>query len=152
MAPSVNDNKLLRKMHWKPWQIRITDKAEIKPRESYSISWLLLVSSFQHKSFEFIIQLLVSISNLIITITMLLKCIQSLHERPSFGIAHYTVLRIMNLFKTWQLKASTLTLIKCLRSFNWNHVTFHDLPKTNLSWKALSLLLMDSRYHNLVRI
>ena len=114
-APSVNDNKFLWKMHWKPWQKRITDKAEIKTRESYSIWSLLLVSSSQHKSFEFIIQLLVIISNLIIIITMLLMCIQSLHERPSFGIAHYTVIRIMNLFKTWQLKASTLTLYSRLR-------------------------------------
>ena len=33
------------------------------------------------------IQLFVIISNLIVTITMLIKCIQSLHRRPSFGIA-----------------------------------------------------------------
>ena len=33
--------------------------------------------------------------------TRLLNCIQSLHEKQYFGIAHYTVVRIiLNLFKT----------------------------------------------------
>ena len=158
-VPSVNHNKLLWKMHWKPWQMRITDESETKTCESYSISWLFLVSSSQQKSFEFIIQLLVIISNFIITITMLLKCIQSLHERPSFGIAHYTVIIAMNLFKVWQLalsqsyiQDSRAHIANILWAFNWNHVTFHDLPKINISWKAVSLLLMDSRCHNLVRM
>ena len=78
----------------------LTDESETKIHESYSIIWLVLVSSSQHKSFESSIQLILIISNLIITITMCPECIQSLHETPSFGIAHYTVIGIMDLFKT----------------------------------------------------
>ena len=74
-------------MHWKSWEMGLTD--EIKIHESYSIAWLFWKSSSQHIRFEFSIQPLVIILILIITITMLLKCIQSPHERPSFGIAHY---------------------------------------------------------------
>ena len=84
--------------------MRLTDESETKIRESYSISWLFLISRSQHKSFEFSIKLLVIISNLIIKITLLPKFTQSLHERPYFGIAHYTVIWITNLFKRETVK------------------------------------------------
>ena len=45
-------------------------------------------SNSQHK-FEVGIQLLVIISNLLISITMLLKCIQNFHESLSFVVTHY---------------------------------------------------------------
>ena len=93
-------------MHWKSWKMRLTDENKI--RESYSISWVFLVSRSQHKSFEFSIQLLVIISNLIITILMLLKDIQNLHERPSFGITHHKNHESVQNLR--QLKPSTLTL------------------------------------------
>ena len=79
--------------------MRLTDESETKIRESYTISWLFLISSSQHNSFEFSIQLLVIISNLIIKLALLRKCTQSLHERPSFGITYYTVIWITNPFK-----------------------------------------------------
>ena len=146
-------------MHWKSWQMRLTDESETQIRESYSISWLFLISRAQHKGFEFSIQLIVIISNLIITITMLLKCIQILHERPSFGIAYYKNHEAVKgqyshtrLFKTLGLISETIyeLLIETL----WQ---IHELPKFNIFWKAwcktvMSLMLMDSRYHNLVRI
>ena len=96
-------------MHWKSWHMRLADESETQIRESYSISWLFLIASAQHKGFEFSIQLIVIISNLIITITMLLKCIQSLHERQSFGIAYYKDHESVQNMR--QLKASTLTLV-----------------------------------------
>ena len=58
-------------------------------------------SSSQHK-FEVGIQLLVTISNLTISITMLLKCIQNFHERLSFVVAHHKnheSVQIMRQFK-----------------------------------------------------
>ena len=48
-------------MHWKSWQIRLTKESETQIRESYSSSWLFLISSAQHKEFEFSIQLIVII-------------------------------------------------------------------------------------------
>ena len=84
--------------------MRLTDESETKIRESYSISCLFLISGSQHNSFEFSIQLLVIISNVFIKLTLLPKCTQSLHERPSFGIAYYTVIWITNLFKRETVK------------------------------------------------
>ena len=52
----------------------LTDESEAKIRESCSISLL-------KTNIEFSIQLLVIMSNLIITITRLLNCIHSLHEK-----------------------------------------------------------------------
>ena len=40
---------------------------------------------------------------------MLLKCIQNLHERPSFGIAHYK--NHESVQNVRQLKVSNLTLV-----------------------------------------
>ena len=119
------------KTRWKFWQMRLTDETKIC--ESYSISWLFLESSSQHKSFEFNFQLLVIISNFIITITMLLKCIQNLHERTSF--AHYKNRKSVQNMR--HLKASTLTFAylssvidygssfrkQFIMNFNWNLVT-----------------------------
>ena len=92
---------------------------------------------------------------------MLLKCIQILHERPSFGIAYYKnhdseavkgQYSHTRLFKTLGLISETIyeLLIETL----WQ---IHELPKFNFFWKAwcktvMSLMLMDLRYHNLVRI
>ena len=87
--------------------MRSTDETKI--RDSYSILWLFLESSSQHKSFKFSFQLLAIISNLIITITMLLKCIQNLRERPSFDIAHYKNRESVQNMR--QLMASTPTLV-----------------------------------------
>ena len=89
--------------------MRLADEPETQIRESYSISWLFLISSAQHKGFEFSIQLIVIISILIITITLLLKCIRSLHERSSFCIAYYK--NDESVQNMGQLKASTLTLV-----------------------------------------
>ena len=50
---------------------------------------IILRTISQQNRFDFDIQLLVSIRDLITTITMLLKCIQNLHERPALDIAHY---------------------------------------------------------------
>ena len=65
-------------------------------------------SNSQHK-FEFGIQLLVIISNLRITITMLLKCIQNFHESLSFVIAYYKNHESVQIMR--QLKASTPPLV-----------------------------------------